>query len=132
MRVVFLLLVLALPGEVVGESAAKRWTLSGWLLAEGSHAPGATHTPIAGQEVVLRRFSRPIWCVLCIGGYVDSATSTTDDKGRFQFSGRKSGWYQVVVRCPRENPLAFAAERDLGIRRGEYTTYLEYSTAFCK
>ena len=59
--------------------------------------------------------------MLCIGGYVDSATRITDDTGRFQFSGRMSGWYQVVVRCPR----------DVEIRRGEYTTYLEYSTAPC-
>ncbi|HKS55765.1 MAG TPA: hypothetical protein VJS12_10790 [Steroidobacteraceae bacterium] len=111
MRVVFLLLVLVLPAEASGEPTATRRTLSGWLLAERSHAPGGSHTPIAG--------------------YVESATSITDAAGRFEFSGRKSGWYEVVVRCPLENPLAFVAESRLELRRGEYTTYLAYSTAPC-
>jgi hypothetical protein len=70
--------------------------------------------------------------IFCIGGKVDHARTLTDEKGRFQFSGRIRGWYEVVVRCPHDNPFVFAAHRNLDeLQRGEYTTYLEYSTAHC-
>jgi hypothetical protein len=69
---------------------------------------------------------------LCIGGYVEHAKTVTDENGRFQFSGRIRGWYEIVVLCPRDNPFVFAAHGSLDeLQRGEYTTYLEYSTARC-
>ena len=132
MRTLLVILALVLPAEVASESPAKGWTLSGWLLAEGSHDANGAHTPIVGQEVLLRRLWHPWWCVFCLGGYVDYASATTGERGQFNFSGKRRGWYEMVVRCPTDSVLGFAARAKLDeLRRGEYHAYLEYSTRHC-
>jgi hypothetical protein len=132
MRALLVILGLALPAEVGGDSPVKGWTLSGWVLAEGAHDPDGIHRPIVGQEVVLRRLWRPIWCVFCLGGYVEHATTTTGEKGDFRFTDRKRGSYEVAVRCSPGSRQPFLIRDTVGrMERGEYHALIEYSTKNC-
>jgi len=133
MRALLLVLALAFPAQLTGEPSAKGWTLSGWLLAAGSHAEGGTHRPIAGQEILLRRLSHPFWCVFCLGGYVDYATTTTSEKGEFKFAGTRRAWYELAIRCPPGSQLEFGLRDSVDrLERGEYHTYIEYSSKPCE
>jgi hypothetical protein len=103
------------------------WALSGRVLSEGSGEA------IAGKEVLLRRLHHPWWCIFCLGGYRDIASTVTDQSGRFQFSDSKKGSYEVATRCPPTSTFEFAARVSVGeLKVGSYKVDIEHGINHCK
>jgi hypothetical protein len=100
--------------------------LSGQLVSE------ASREPIAGHTVVLRKLYHPWWCIFCLGGYRDYATTTTDESGHFEFVDAKSGWYEVATRCPPNGTFEFAARVNAGeLVSGSYQVVVEHGIEHC-
>lgn len=126
MRILALVLALvfsALPAQ----SSAQPWVVLGRVISEGSGEA------IAGQEVILRRLHHPWWCLFCLGGYRDIASTVTDESGRFEFSDTKKGSYEVATRCPPDSTFEFAARVSVGeLKVGSHQVTVDHAIDHCK